>query len=336
MSNKQGKWDVAVVGATGLVGRAVLECLAERRFPVGQLFPLASADSEASSVEFGQRHLTVHTLEDFDFRQVQLAVCCVPADVASRAIPEAVAAGATVIDLSSAYRFDADVPLVVAEVNPTAIAAYSERQIIACPDSAAIQLALSLFPLHRQNPLERVNAVVMCAVSGVGHAGIDELSAQSIALFNLKERKPAHFSKQIAFNVLGHAGGKKVKQDALYESHLQQELKKILEDPDIGFNVTATQVPVFFGFSAALHIEFKEKFSTEQARKLLESEPRITLVDDATVVSDAANNDHVFVSRVREDTTWDRGLNLWTVMDNVRAAAINGVHIAEILVKDYL
>lgn len=336
MSSKQGKLDIAVVGATGLVGRVILELLAERGFPVGQLFPLAGDDSEGDSVEFGKHHLTVHRLEGFDFRQVQLALFCVPADVALQSIPEALAAGAIVIDLSSAYRLQADVPLVVAEVNPTAIADYTSRHLIACPDSAAIQLALSLFPLHRENPLERINAVVMRAVSDIGRAGIDELSGQSIALFNLKERKPGHFSRQMAFNVLGHGGGGKEKQGALCENHLQQELKKILEDPDIGLNVTATQVPVFFGYSAALHVEFKEKISTEQARKLLELEPRISLVEDATVVSHAANSDHVYVSRIREDSTWDRGLNLWTVMDNVRAAAINGVHVAEILVKDYL
>ena len=342
MSDQQGKWALAVVGATGLVGGAVMELLAQREFPVAQVFPLASENSEGNSVNFGQRRLTVRNLEAFDFRQVQLALFCVPEDVARTYVPQAAQAGCVVIDMSQAYRLEPEVPLVIAEVNPAAVADYQTQNIIACPDSSVIQSLLALFPLHRQNPIERINAVFMRAVSELGRTGIDELSAQSIALFNLKEIKRKQFAQQIAFNVLAQTGGNKVLDGAKFEHKLQLELQKVLEDPDIGMNTTATQVPVFFGHSAALHIEFKDKFSTEQARKLLESQPRVSLVDDtihgtyATAVSHAANDGQIYVSRVREDDSWERGLDMWVVSDNIQAAANNGVLVAEILVKDYL
>lgn len=342
MSREQGKLDIAVVGATGLVGGAVLELLAQREIPLGQLYPLASEDSEGNSVDFDQHRLTVHNLAKFDFSQVQLALFAVPEDVARAYIPHATQAGCIVIDFSSAYRLDPQVPLVIARVNPEAIADYGLKKIIASPDSSVIQTGMALDPLHRQNPLERINAVFMRAVSEIGRAGIDELSTQSIALFNLKEVKSKHFSQQIAFNVLAQAGGKSMQESAKFEANLQQELQKILQDPDIGMNATAVQVPVFFGHSAALHIEFKDKISMEQARKYLTKQTGLALVNDAkhgkyaTAVSHAASDDEIYISRVREDLSWERGLNLWVVADNIRAAANNGVHIAEILVKDYL
>ncbi len=342
MSKQQGKWDIAVVGATGLVGSAVLELLAQRDFPVAQLYPLASENSEGNSVEFGQHRLTVHQLDNFDFRQVQLALFCVPADVAQSYIPEATQSGCVIIDCSAAFRLDPDVPLVIPEVNPQAIDGFQAKNIIACPDSSIIQSLLALSPLHKQNPLERVNAVFMRAVSEIGRDGITELSEQAIALFNLKEHKSKQFAYPVAFNVLAQAGGRKVKDGAKFEQNLQEELQKILEDPDIGMNITATQVPVFFGHSTALHIEFKDIFSTEQAQKLLEKQPRLSLVDDArhakyaTAVSHAANDEQVYVSRIRKDLSWERGLNLWVVSDNIRSAANNGVLVAEILVKGYL
>lgn len=342
MSEKQGKWDIAVVGATGLVGSAVMELLAQREFPVGQLYPLASENSDGNSVEFGQHRLTVHTLEGFDFRDVQLALFCVPLDVALSYVPQAAEAGCIVIDLSGAFRLEPEVPLVMAEINPEAIKEFQARNIIASPDSSIIQSLLALNPLHKQNPLERINAVFMRAVSEIGKAGIDELSSQSIALFNLKEIKSKQFAHQIAFNVLAQAGGKSLVHGAKLEDYLQLELQKILQDPDIGMNATAVQVPVFFGHSAALHIEFKDKISREQAHKLLSKQSRLTVVDDArhskfaTAVSHAANDDQIYISSVREDPSWERGLNLWVVSDNIRAAANNGVLVAEILVKGYL
>ena len=342
MSKQQGKWDIAVVGATGLVGSAVLELLAQRNFPVAQLYPLASENSEGTSIEFGKHRLTVHNLDGFDFRGVQLALFCVPEDVAKSYALEASQAGCAVIDLSEAFRLDPDIPLVIAEVNGQAVAGFQKKNIIACPDSSIIQCLLALSPLHQRNPLERINAVFMRAVSEIGKTGIDELSRQSIALFNLKEIKSEQFAHQVAFNVLAQAGGRKVKDGTKLERNLQLELQKILEDPDIGMNATATQVPVFFGHSAALHIEFKDKFSTEQAQKLLETQPRLSLVNKprqteyATAVSHAANDEQIYVSRVREDPSWERGLNLWVVSDNIRTAANNGVQVAEILVKGYL
>ena len=342
MPSEQGKLDIAVVGATGLVGSAVLELLARRELPLGTLYPLASENSEGNSVEFGQRRLTVHNLEGFDFRDVQLALFCVPTDVARSNIPQAAEAGCIVIDMSEAFRLDPDVPLVIAEINPQAVADYRARNILASPDASIIQSLLALHPLHRQNPLERINAVFMRAVSEIGKAGIDELSGQSIAMFNLKTVKSQVFAQQIAFNVLAQAGGNSVKDGVKFEYHLQQELQKVLLDPDIGMNTTAVQAPVFFGHSAALHVEFKDKISPEQARKLLTKQPRLKLVDDnkqckfASAVSHAANDESIYISRVRPDPSWERGLNLWVVSDNIRAAANNGVLIAEVLVKSYL
>jgi len=342
MSNQQGKWDIAVVGATGLVGNAVLETLAQREFPIAQVFPLASANSDGNTVEFGKHHLAVHQLDGFDFRKVQLAIFCIPDTVARTWVLEASQAGCIVIDLSAAFRLEPEVPLVIAEINPQAIAGFQARNIIASPDSSILHSLLATFPLHQQNPLERINAVFMRAVSELGRAGIDELSSQSIALFNLKSIKNKQFSEQVAFNVLPQAGGKAMKDGSKFEHTLEHELKKILEDPDIGMNVTAAQVPVFFGHSAALHIEFRDKMSTEQARKLLEKYPRLTLVGDArqakfaTAVTHAANDEQVYVSRVRDDPSWERGLDLWVVADNIRTAANNSVQVAEILVKDYL
>lgn len=342
MIEGQGKLDIAVVGATGLVGGAVMELLPQRELPLGQIYPLASSNSEGNSVDYGQYRLMVHDLAKFDFTQVQLALFCVPADVARTYIPLATQAGCIAIDLSSAYRLEPQVPLVIAEINPDNIAEYQDKKIIACPDSSLIHCLLAINPLHRQNPLERINAVFMRAVSEIGKAGINELSGQSIAMFNLKEVKPKHFAQQIAFNVLAQSGGKSVKDGAKLEHNLQLELQKILQDPDIGMNVSAVQVPVFFGHSAALHIEFKDKMSREQARKHLAKQSGLTLVDDpghgkyATAVSHAANDGQIFISRVREDASWDRGLDLWVVADNIRAAANNGVQVAEILVKDYL
>ena len=342
MSREQGKCDIAVVGATGLVGSAVLELLAQHQFPLGQLYPLASENSEGNSVEFDQHRMTVRNLEGFDFRDVQLALFCVPTEVAKSYVPQAAQAGCVVIDFSDAFRLDPDVPLVIAEINPQAVAEFQTRNIIASPDASIIQSLLALNPLHRQNPLERINAVFMRAVSEIGRAGINELSNQSIAMFNLKEVKSQQFAQQIAFNILAQSGGKTVKGGAELEHQLQQELQKILQDPDIGMNVTAVQVPVFFGHSASLHIEFKDKISVQQARKLLSKQIPLKLVDDAkhgkfaTAVTHAANHDRIYISRIREDVSWERGLDMWVVADNIRAAANNGVLLAEVLVKSYL
>lgn len=342
MSNQQGKFNIAVVGATGLVGTAVLEILSQRSFPVADLFPLASENSEGNSVEFGQRHLSVRQLDGFDFRDVQIAIFCVPDDVARVFVPEASQAGCTVIDLSAAFRHASDVPLIAAEVNPEAVAGYQSSNIIACPDSSVLQTLLATFPLHQFNPLERINAVFMRAVSELGRVGMDELSSQSIALFNLKPIKSKLFQEQVAFNVLPQSGGRAVNDFEKFELSLQLELQKILEDPDIGMNVTAIQVPVFFGHSAALHIELRDNISTEQARKHLKRQPRLTLVGNtdqsnfATAVTHAANDGQIYVSRVRLDPSWERGIDMWVVADNIRTAANNGVQVAEILVKDYL
>lgn len=334
--------DIAVVGASGLVGGAVIEQLAQRDFPVGQLFPLASAESEGNTVQFGKRHLSVHDLATFDFAKVALAFFCVPEDVAREHIPRATAAGCIVIDQSPVYRLDPEVPLVIPQCNAQAIGDYLLKRIIASPDSSIIHILLALLPLHHSARLERINAVALRAVSEIGKAGIDELSGQSIAMFNLKPIEQQQFSQQIAFNVLPEAGGKGMLAGMRLETQLQEEFQKILQDPDIQMNATALQVPVFFGHSHVLHVEFQEEIATQTACQALRDGGLVNLVqaeeeaEFASAVNDAANDDQIFVSRVREDRTWPRGLDLWVVADNIRCAANNSVNIAEILVKDYL
>lgn len=334
--------DIAVVGATGLVGGAVIELLAQRDFPVGRLYPLASAESEGTSIEYDKHRLTVHDLAEFDFSKVTLAFFCVPEDVAREHIPRASGAGCIVIDQSPAYRLDPEVPLVIPQCNAQAVGDYGLKKIIASPDSSVIHSLIPLLSLHYAYRLERINAVQMRAVSEIGRAGISELSSQSIAVFNLKPIEQKYFQQQIAFNVLPQAGGMSAAAGVRLETLLQEEVQKILQDPDIQVNVTATQVPVFFGHSQALHIEFQEEIAIQDARERLMDDALgklVQILDDgefATAVENAANNDQIFISRIREDMTWPRGLNLWVVADNIRCAANNSVNIAEILVKDYL
>jgi len=335
-------FDIAVVGATGLVGGAVIDLLAQHDFPLGQLYLLASSESEGTPVEYGKKRLTVHDLAEFDFSKVALAFFCVPDDVAREFIPVATGAGCIVIDQSPVFRLDPEVPLVIPHCNAQAAGDYGMKRIIASPDSSIIHSLIPLLPLHQVYRLERINAVQMRAVSEIGKAGITELSNQSIAMFNLKPIEHRYFQPQIAFNVLPQAGGGAAVASERLEALLQEEVQKILQDPDIQVSVTATQVPVFFGHSQALHIEFQEEIAIQDVRERLMDEALVKIIDTAedgdyaTAVGNAANNDQIFISRIREDTTWPRGLNLWVVADNIRCAANNSVNIAEILVKDYL
>ena len=337
------KFDVAVVGATGAVGETMLEILAERKFPVNHVYPLASSRSAGKRVAFGSKHLTVQELDSFDFSQVQIGLFSAGASVSEKFAPKAAAAGCVVIDNTLRYRYEDDIPLVVPEVNPEAIREYTNRGIIANPNCSTIQMLVALKPLHDAAGIERVNVCTYQAVSGTGKEAIEELATQTAQLLNAKEAVAEVYPKQIAFNVLPHID---VFQDNGYtkeEMKMVWETRKIMGDESIQVNPTAVRVPVFYGHSEAVHIETRDKLTAEQARDLLASSPGIVVLDERedggypTAVTEGANRDPVYVGRIREDISHPRGIDLWVVADNVRkGAALNSIRIAEMLVKDYL
>ncbi len=337
------KYDVAVVGATGAVGETMLEILAERDFPVNTVYPLASARSAGKKIAFKGKQLTVQDLEAFDFSQVQIGLFSAGASVSEKYAPKAAAAGCVVIDNTSQYRYDEDIPLVVPEVNPEAIRDYTSRGIIANPNCSTIQMLVALKPIQDAAGLERINVCTYQAVSGTGKEAIEELAAQTAQLLNGKEAVARVYPKQIAFNVLPHID---VFQDNGYtreEMKMVWETRKIMGDDSIQVNPTAVRVPVFYGHSEAVHIETRDKLTADQARDLLSSSPGIVVLDDRrdggypTAVTEGANQDPVYVGRIREDISHPRGLDMWVVADNVRkGAALNSIQIAEMLVKEYL
>lgn len=335
--------DVAVVGATGAVGETMLSILAERKFPVGKVYALASERSAGKKVPFGDTYVTVENLADFDFSKVQIGLFSAGGSLSEQYAPKAAEAGCVVIDNTSHFRYDDDIPLVVPEVNPHAIANYTNRGIIANPNCSTIQMLVALKPIHDKVGIERINVATYQAVSGTGKEAIEELAGQTASLLNGREAKVEVYPAQIAFNALPQID---VFQDNGYtkeEMKMVWETKKIFEDESIRVNPTAVRIPVFYGHSEAIHIETKDKITAEEARALLEQAEGITVIDErkdggyATAVADSAGNDPVFVSRIREDISTDRGLNLWVVSDNVRkGAALNSVQIAERLLRDYL
>ncbi len=336
-------FDVAVVGATGAVGETMLSILAERKFPVGKVYALASERSAGKRVAFGNTYLTVEDLATFDFGKVQIGLFSPGASVSAEYAPKAAAAGCVVIDNTSQFRYDDDIPLVVPEVNPHAIARHTNRGIIANPNCSTIQMLVALKPIQDAVGIDRINVATYQAVSGTGKEAIEELAAQTAALMNGREAEAVVYPKQIAFNALPHID---VFMDNGYtkeEMKMVWETRKIMEDDRILVNPTAVRVPVFYGHSEAVHIETREKITAEQARKLLSGSPGITVLDKhedggyPTAATDAAGKDDVFVGRIREDISHDRGLNLWVVGDNVRkGAALNSVQIAECLIRDHL
>ena len=336
-------FDVAVVGATGAVGEAMLEILAERKFPVGQVYPLASERSAGGKVTFGNRELTVGKLSEFDFKKVQIGLFSAGSSVSEEYAPKAGAAGCVVIDNTSRFRYDADVPLVVPEVNPQALAGYKARNIIANPNCSTIQMVVALKPIHDAVGIERINVATYQAVSGAGRRGIDELASQTANLLNAKPvEKGGKFPKQIAFNVLPQVDEFQENGYTREEMKMVWETHKIL-DPAIQVNPTCVRVPVFYGHSEAVHIETRDKLSAEKARSLLAKAQGVVVLDERrpggypTAVTEAAQGDAVYVGRIREDLSHPRGLNLWVVSDNVRkGGALNSIQIAELLVKSYL
>ncbi|MFW5446761.1 MAG: aspartate-semialdehyde dehydrogenase [Methylophagaceae bacterium] len=337
------KVDVAVVGATGAVGETMLEILYQRKFPVGKIYALASERSAGSTVSFGNKSIIVEDLATFDFSKVQVGLFSPGASVSKVYAPKAAEAGCVVIDNTSEFRYDDDIPLVVPEVNPDAIAQYKKRGIIANPNCSTIQMLVAMKPIYDAVGITRVNVCTYQAVSGTGKPAMDELAKQTAALLNGRTVESNVYPKQISFNVLPHID---VFEDNGYtkeEMKMVWETQKIMGDDTILVNPTAVRVPVFYGHSEALHLETKEKITAEQAKELLSKAPGIVVIDEhadggyPTAVTDGSGTDPVYVGRIREDISHPKGLDLWVVADNVRkGAALNSVQIAEILVNDHL
>jgi aspartate-semialdehyde dehydrogenase len=336
-------WNVAVLGATGLVGEMLLTVLEERKFPVQELFPLASGRSQGKSVQFGGRSVRVIDAATFDFRRAQLGLFSAGGDVSALYAPQAAAAGCVVIDNTSHFRYEADIPLVVPEVNAAAIAQYKTRGIIANPNCSTIQMVVALKPIHDAVGIERINVATYQSVSGAGRKAVEELAEQTAQLLNGRPVSPKVLPRQIAFNCIPQIDKFMDNGYTKEEMKMQWETCKIFDDQSIRVNATAVRVPVFYGHSEAVHIETRRKISAGEARALLERAAGVAVLDERkpggypTAVTEAANHDTVYVGRIREDMTHERGLNLWVVGDNIRkGAATNAVQIAEILVREYL
>ena len=332
---------VAVVGATGNVGREMLTTLAERDFPADNVVALASSRSIGKEVSFGEDDvLKVQGLDTFDFRGIDIVLSSPGAKVSAGFAPRATKAGAVVIDNTSCFRMEPDVPLVVPEVNPEAIAQCTRRGIIANPNCSTIQMVMALKPLHDIARVKRVVVATYQSVSGAGRASMDELFNQTRSIYVNDPVKPEHFTKQIAFNVIPHCD---IFMDDGYtkeEWKMAVETRKIL-DPDIAVTATCVRVPVFIGHGEAVNVEFERQLSEDDARAALRRAPGVTVIDHRAdegyvTPAEAAGEDQVYVSRIRRDPTVPYGLNMWVVADNLRkGAALNAVQIAEILVRDH-
>lgn len=336
-------FNVAVLGATGAVGETMLSILEQRDFPVGEVYALASHRSAGKRVEFRGESLIVQDVEQFDWSQVQIGLFSPGAAVSAIHAPKAAAAGCVVVDNTSCFRYEEDVPLVVPEVNPERIADFKNRGIIANPNCSTIQMVVALKPIYDAVGIERINVCTYQSVSGTGKKAIEELAQQTARLLNGKPCEAVVYPKQIAFNVLPQID---VFLDNGYtkeEMKMVWETRKILGDDRIQVNPTTVRVPVFYGHSEAVHIETGEKITAAQARQLLARAPGVQVLDERvpggypTAVTEAAGHDAVFVGRIREDISHPRGLNLWIVADNIRkGAALNSIQIAEELIKTYL
>ena len=333
---------IAVVGATGAVGREILTTLAEREFPASDVAAIASERSAGVSVSFGENdELKVQDLAGYDFRGTDIVLSSPGAKVSAEHSPRAAAAGAVVIDNTSQFRMDPDVPLVVPEVNPEAIAGYNKRHIIANPNCSTIQMVAALKPLHDLARLRRVVVSTYQSVSGAGKDAMDELFNQTRGIFVNEPVRPDRFTKQIAFNVIPHIDAFMEDGATKEEWKMVVETKKIL-DPAIKLHATCVRVPVFIGHAEAINMEFETPIDEEDARDALRGQPGVTVIDHRldegyVTPADAAGEDAVFVSRLRTDPTVDNGLSMWVVSDNLRkGAALNAVQIAECLVEDYL
>ena len=335
--------NVAVVGATGLVGEVMLQVLEERDFPVAQLFPLASQRSAGRTVRFRNETIPVQVLDGFDFEQVQIALFSAGGSVSAEFAPKAASAGAVVIDNTSHFRYEDDIPLVVPEVNAHRIADYTSRGIIANPNCSTIQMVVALKPIHDAVGIERINVATYQAISGAGRSALERLTEHTRQLLAGVDPVVRGNEKWVAFNAVPQID---VFLDNGYtkeEMKMVWETRKIMEDPDIMVNATAARVPVYYGHSEAVHIETRTKITVPDVQKLLNSAPGVVVIDGRelgaypTAATDAAHRDAVFVGRIREDISHPRGIDLWVVADNVRkGAATNSVQIAEILVNQFM
>ena len=335
--------NIAVVGATGVVGEALLEILSARKFPVGKVFALASENSVGKQVDFGNQQLTVEDLAEFDFSRAQIGLFSAGGAISAEFAPKAAAAGCVVVDNTSHFRYDDDIPLVVPEVNPEAIADYKNRGIIANPNCSTIQMLVALKPIYDAVGITRINVCTYQAVSGAGKSALEELVRQTSMLLNGRPLEIEGDAKQIAFNAIPHIDVFLDNRYTKEEMKMVWETRKILDDDAILVNPTAVRIPVFFGHSEAIHIETRDKISASAASELLAAAAGVEVLDGVetgrypTAVTESSGNDPVYVGRIREDISHERGLNLWVVADNIRkGAALNSVQIAEILAKNYL
>ena len=337
------KFNVAIAGATGAVGEVLIELLETRDFPIDTLYLLASSRSAGTSLHFAGKRITVLAIDDFDFSKAHIGLFSAGGSVSAEYAPKAAAAGCVVVDNTSHFRRDDDIPLVVSEVNPEAIAGYTKRNIIANPNCSTMQMLVALKPIHDAVGIERINVATYQAVSGTGKSAIEELASQTARLLNAQTIESKVYPKQIAFNVLPHIDTFQDNGYTREEMKMVWETQKILGDATIKVNPTCVRVPVFHGHAEAVHIETKAPISATVATQLLEQAPGIVVMDKRedggypTPVGDAAGTDPVFVGRIRNDISHPTGLNLWVVADNLRkGAALNSVQIAEELVRNYL
>lgn len=336
------KYNVAVVGATGAVGETLISILEERNFPVNELYPLASERSAGKKIQFQGKTVTIQNLAEFDFSKADIGLFSAGGSISEEYAEKAGKAGCIVIDNTSHFRREPDIPLVVPEVNPEAIANYGNRNIIANPNCSTIQMLVALKPIHDKAKIKRINVATYQAVSGTGKEAIEELASQTAALLNGRDVECEVYPKQIAFNALPHIDVFLENGYTKEEMKMVWETKKIM-DESIEVNPTCVRIPVFFGHSEAVHLETEQPLSVEEARELLSKAPGVVVIDERkdggypTAVTDSAGKDDVAVGRIRQDITHPNGLDLWIVGDNVRkGAALNSIQIAEVLIRDYL
>ena len=328
--------NVAVVGATGVVGEAMLGILEKRQFPINNIYPLASSRSAGNSVLFKGRSVEVGRLDEFDFSTTDLGLFAAGGSISAEYVPKAVAAGCLVVDNTSYFRNDPEIPLIVPEVNLHALDKH--QGIIANPNCSTIQMVVALKPIYDAVGIHRINVATYQAVSGAGRRAIEELAGQTAALLNGKKPTIDVMSKQIAFNVIPEIDSFQDNGYTREEMKMVWETRKILEDETLMINPTTVRVPVFYGHSEAVHLETRDAVTAAEVRQLLSAAPGVTVVDDhtpggyPTAVTEAAKQDGVFVGRIREDISCDRGINLWIVSDNIRkGAALNSIQISEAL-----
>ena len=336
------KLNVAVAGATGVVGNQMLTCLEERNFPIADIKMLASARSAGKRITFRGETFVVSEMTEKSFQGVDVAFFSAGGSTSKKFAPHAAESGCVVIDNSSAWRMDPDIPLVVPEVNPHATAGYKKKNIIANPNCSTIQMVVALAPIHRRAKIKRIVVSTYQAVSGTGKAAVDELDAQTRAYVKDEEMHNKVYPHRIAFNCLPHIGPFLESGYTEEEMKMVNETRKILEDNTIAVSATTVRVPVFFGHSEAVNIETEKPISPDEVRSLLEKQPGVRLVDDPgrnmyPLAIDAAGQDMTLVGRIRQDRSVPNGIDMWIVADNIRkGAATNAIQIGEILAADYL